>query len=475
MATITSAASVESHPVSQRLGHPVLTTADAIAQSLAIGPIFSAAVVGALVARGAGASAPLATLCGALGAMGLGWVVTLYARRYVGAGAIYDYMRLAISPTFGLFSAGIYFIGSLFLAGTGLYLAIGLIGASALGTLLGVAVPWWVIAVPMLLFVFMLNHIGVKVNTRAQLVLTSLSSLPVLLVAVAIIAQGGAGGNTLQVFNPANTTPSALFSGIFFAVTMFIGFEAAASLGEETANPRRSIPRAVFGTVLISSAFYLLVMYASAIGFGTDNAAAWASDPMPIGTLATRYVGGWLAPLVDVAVMIDLLAIASAFMATSARGWFALARHGLLPAPLARTSRFHTPLGGNLLVLVAALLPIVAVAIREIDPFIGFLIAGTAGSLLIEVIYIGLVVVAAHLLRREPGRWWHWPMLLVAIATPVLGIYGTIASLEEWPTNIGVYSAVAAIAVAAIWTLVVLFVYPQRLAAGFLSDATDEG
>src|SRR2546421_2184682 len=109
----------------QRLGHrPVLTTWDAIAQSLAIGPIFSSAFVAFLIAGAAGGAAPLATLIGTVGVLALGWLISFYARRGSGAGAIYDYLR-RVNPTFGLLTAGIYFIGTLILVSGG-YLLIGL-------------------------------------------------------------------------------------------------------------------------------------------------------------------------------------------------------------------------------------------------------------------------------------------------------------------------------------------------------------
>ncbi len=57
----------------QRLGHrPILTTWDAIAQSLSIGPIFSSAFVAFLIAGSAGGAAPLSTLIGAVGVLALG-------------------------------------------------------------------------------------------------------------------------------------------------------------------------------------------------------------------------------------------------------------------------------------------------------------------------------------------------------------------------------------------------------------------
>jgi amino acid transporter len=451
---------------SAALGRPVLTTIDAIAQSLAIGPVFSAALLGALIAGAAGPVAPLAALLGAAGMLAVGWVIALYARRYAGAGAIYDYVRQAVNPSAGVFAAGIYFIGTLFLGGAGIYLALGLIGSSTLSALFAWQLPWWLIAALAALLIFGINHIGVQVTTRVQLLLTALSLAPLLLLALVVIATGGAAGNTSAVFDPGNAPAASLFRGLLFAVTLFIGFEASASLGEETADPYRSIPRAIFGTVAIATVFYLLMIYASAIGFGVAGVDQWVSDPAPLSTLARRYVGDWLAALIDIALLIDMLAVASAFTATSSRGWFALARDGLLPAVFARSSRFGTPLGGNLVVLLSALLLLGGTLLAGIDPLAAFGITATTGALLIEGIYIGLALAAARLLRAESAPWWQWLLLLIAGIAPGLGIYGSVVPFPAWPLNIAVYGALLSVLLVGLWTLAL-----RRLAPGHLTGS----
>lgn len=261
--------------------------------------------------------------------------------------------------------------------------------------------------------------------------------------------------------------------GILFAITLFIGFETSASLGEETRDPRRSIPRAVIGTVVITGVFYLLVIYASDIGFGLGNSAKWASDPAPLDTLATRYVGKWLAVLVDIAVLFDAVVVMSAFMATTSRGLFALARHELLPRPLASiSSRFRTPQGGITFVGVIALLILAIVAITQVNVAAAvvpvnvitvFGITSTTGSLLIELIYIGLCIAAVRILLQDPGKWWRWLFLVVAVATPILGVYGSIVPFPVWPQSLSIYITGAVIVLSFIWTLVNSFVFPRRL------------
>jgi hypothetical protein len=70
----------------EQLGKPKLTVLDAIAQSLAIGPVLSAGLLAGLIAGAAGSAAPLSTILGSIGSICVGWVIVLFARQYSGAG-----------------------------------------------------------------------------------------------------------------------------------------------------------------------------------------------------------------------------------------------------------------------------------------------------------------------------------------------------------------------------------------------------
>jgi amino acid transporter len=63
-------------------------------------------------------------------------------------------------------------------------------------------------------------------------------------------------------------------------------FERAASLGEETDNPRRNIPRAIATAVLTMGVFYTIVMLAQTLGFGVDKQGteSFAGSSSPVGT-----------------------------------------------------------------------------------------------------------------------------------------------------------------------------------------------
>ena len=100
----------------------------AVAQALAIGPMFSVALILGGVSRpdiGAGWNAALAVLLAGLGVLAIAYTISLYARKYAGAGAVYEYLTHGAHPWVGVFTAGFFFVGALFLGGGGIYLGLG--------------------------------------------------------------------------------------------------------------------------------------------------------------------------------------------------------------------------------------------------------------------------------------------------------------------------------------------------------------
>src|ERR1051326_8422962 len=97
------------------LGPRRLTLIHAIGQGLGIGPIFSAGAVTGLVAAVAGFNTPLSIVFGNSGALGIAYAISLYARRWAGAGAMYEYLARSVGNSFGVFSAGTYLCGVLML------------------------------------------------------------------------------------------------------------------------------------------------------------------------------------------------------------------------------------------------------------------------------------------------------------------------------------------------------------------------
>lgn len=456
------------------LGERKLTTVHAIGQSLAIGPMFSAGVLTGLIASVAGFSTPLSVLLGSIGAVCLGYVVSLFARRYAGAGALYEYLVRGAHPSVGVFGAGLYGVGVLFLGGGGVFIINGILANSFFATHLHVAIAWWIWGLAVLLIATGLNYLGVRVAVRGVLALSAISLIPFLILATAIIAKGGDAGNTLSVFGTSHSSINNVFHGILFAVTLFIGFEAAASIGEEAREPHRAIPIALIGSVALAGVFFLLVTYAATIGFGVHGVSStWPAAASPMGTLAQQYVGSWLSTLVDLVVLLDSISVALAFTVAGSRVFFALARDGLLPRFVGRTSVHQTPLGGTLIILGAGIVALIVGGTSKLGDLVGlpnnleaFSISAAIGSFLIEAVYAFVAIAAFGLIWRSYGgfgRAWRLLVAILGLATPVLAYYGSLNPFPAYPNDLGLIVAGGCAVLVAIWFLYLQVQYPDRV------------
>jgi amino acid transporter len=462
------------------LGERKLTTLHAIGQSLALGPMFSVGIVLGSVSLGAHWNATLSVLIAGLGVLAIGYSVAIFARRYSGAGAVYEFLTHGANPAVGIFTAGVFFVGSLFLGGGGIYLGLGILTHDFWAAHISDSAPaWWLIALVFLAVTLALNYIGVRVAISAMLTLSAVSFVPMLLLGIVMVVKGGNGGNTLQVFNPGSTSISTSFNGVLLAILLFVGFEAAASIGEESKDPKRAIPRAVLGTVAASAAFFVFMAYAISIGLGRKavEGGAWA-DPAVLDKLATHYVGSWLATIVDLVVILDAFGLALAICVTIGRGYFALGRDGLLPRVFAKTSRHDTPWVGNLMVAVGGIGLIVLAetagynkqfgGIFGTDQFATFILGATIGSFMVEVVYVLLAVVAIKLVLEEGGSgvWWKLIVLLVAIATPILGFKGALWPSPHNSSNynwVALYWSIGILALSAVWLAVCMVLRPNNV------------
>ena len=433
-----------------------LGTVDCVAQSLSVGPITSAALLGGILAALGGSSGPLYMVIATIGVLAFGAILVMYARKYAGAGAIYEYVTKSLSPTAGIATSGFYYLAILILGGPTMLIGSGFLASLFFSEHLGLDVPWWVLSIVFLVIVTAINVVGITVSVRTQLTMFIVSVIPFLITAVVIIAKGGANGNTLEVFNPGSEYSGSFLRAFMFAALLFVGVESSVSLGEETANPRKSIPRAIIWTILIVGGFVFLTQYAGTIGFGLPNVAeSWASDPLGLATLGGQYVGEWIVPLMEIGLILDIIAVAIGFMVASSRGVFALARGGLLPRSLDKTSRFNTPTGGIAVFVVVSLIAIglnIIAPWKDVEgPYMGFFVGATLGGLLVLIAYLVLVIGAFRVLVKGEWKAIGWLYSIVALLTIGAALYGQFSPLPVDYTRFGIFGALVLVVICLGW------------------------
>ncbi len=127
---------------------------------------------------------------------------------------------------------------------------------------------------------------------------------------------------------PGGTPFSKVATAAVFGFLSFAGFEGAASLGEETDNPRREIPRAIRNAVIGSGIFYILCILVQTWGFGATPPASRPSRPRaaPLGDLAKSYVGTAMCDAINAGATVSAFASGLGAATAGARILFALAR-----------------------------------------------------------------------------------------------------------------------------------------------------
>jgi amino acid transporter len=211
-------------------------------------------------------------------------------------------------------------------------------------------------------------------------------------------------------FEPQHfVTPLGLVAGAMLIFLNYEGFELIANASADIADPKRALPIAYIGGVLVVIAIYVLIVMV-VIGHLGFAEVAKVSDHV-LSVAAEDFMGraGYIA-IVVAALMATSSAINATFYGTG-RLTYIIARSGELPRELERTMRGQH-LEGTL--VTAAL----ALVIANVVPLEAIATMGSAGFLLL---FMAVNLAAVRLARDTGGR--AWISLLAALSTAVaLGV-----------------------------------------------------
>lgn len=443
-------------------GQRKLTLWGALALSLGLmGPTLAMAGNGQGLIGQVGAAVPLVFLIGFIGVALVAYGFIRLTQRYNHAGSAYALVGATMGPRFG-------FVAGFSLVGTYLFFSICTAAAFAtffnafLGTAQGGDNPFqlaWII--PALIGIVVTTYLNTR-DTRTVanwlLIMEGVGIASMIVLAVVIFGKGGnpRTGISLEPFSAGHIGIGPIIAAVVAAFLSWAGFEACAALGEETDNPRRNIPRALFGSVLLTGVLFVVVMYAETIGFGTDEQglAAFGKSANTLGDLAGTFVGQWFAILVLVAAVMSAFASNLSSLATASRLLFALARDGFGPKVFASLEpKHHSPRNALLLVSAIALVvnllsyltgwPVMGTGDAGLDSYFYFAVGG-ATCLLVVYLLVEVAVFAAW--RR--GRITIRPVELIAPA--IGGIFILIVLWYGVKDQTGVSPAYVALA----WALV---------------------
>jgi len=148
--------------------------------------------------------------------------------------------------------------------------------------------------------------------------------------------------NSLPILHSGKSTllAGAAGIGIFFAFWSWVGWEMAPNYGEESRNPKKNVPRAMYISVIGLGIFYTLTSWAGLTGYHSITAAANVaqSDAANFYFLPAHHFGGsFLRGALSWFIITGSFACGMAFHNTTARYMYSLGRERVLPTVLGRT------------------------------------------------------------------------------------------------------------------------------------------
>lgn len=448
--------------VPHKLNSGALSVLDLLIAGMSyMAPGFSLFFTTAVIAGFAGIHIPLMYLFAGLGVLCTGAALSEFSKLAPSAGSLQTFIARGFGHRASITGGIVLVVGYLCLQ-AGVAVLFGGWTSALLASWFGISVSWPVLTVIGVALCTMMMVRGLALSIKATWALFLVEFILVLLISLAVVAQGGAEGNTTEPFSFAslgNLEMSAIAFGMVFATFSFVGFEGAISFAEETPEPKRALPVAVMGGIIAMVALYILATYAAAIGFGPSSIASLVKDPEPIATLAHGYAG-IIEPFLRFAVWTSIVANLMAAGNANARILFNLGREGALPAFIGRIHpKFKTPHLAVGLFMALTIAPGLLAA-PHWDYLVAFGNIAGFGALLALLIYMLSTAALPFYLRRQNIRLGARPVAHVLV--PVIGtaiwlvpLWGALQPGQPFPFNI--YPALAAglIVLAAIYAMLV--------------------
>jgi amino acid transporter len=303
----------------------------------AVGLVFSIQYISSL----SGVVAPLAYAIAVLIMLALGVSLAQLARHLPSAGGYYTYISRTVHPRAGFLTAWLYILYDPI--ATAINIAfMGIFFERAMLSEYRIYFPWWLFFLILLVVLTLFVYRGIALSTRVMVIFGLGEIVIVVALAVWSLIRPGSGGINFDPYMPARA-PSlgGLALGIIFSIFSVAGFDGVVPLAEECANPRRTLPRAILASIIVTGIFYLFCSWAVLIGWGTHHVDRFiASAENPCFVLARRFWGkAWIFILIAVLNSVFAVSIASTNAAT--RVLFALGRSGILPRSLGKVHSVH--------------------------------------------------------------------------------------------------------------------------------------
>ncbi|MDA8206787.1 MAG: amino acid permease [Thermaerobacter sp.] len=321
------------------------------------------------------------------------------------AGALYQWARRLVTPSYGWFVGWIY--------GWALLVTITAVdfgGAPYVASALGITSPSQssliLLTLALVLIQTAINFVGVN---RLRILLNvgvAMEILGTLGIGTVLLFFGhqpvSIVNQTMGVQGHGSYTPLFLVA-LLFSAFIFYGFESAADVSEEVINPRRHVPRAMITALLIGGFTTLYAVFAFL--HATPNmllAMNAAKSPNPITYILAANFGTAVSQIFLWVVVLAFLSCGAAVQAAATRVFYSYARDGMIFGHqwLRQVSpRFQTPT--NALIVSAVVALAFSLSARFESILTSFAVVGI--YLAFQLIVLGWIIARVKGFRAQEG------------------------------------------------------------------------
>jgi len=307
------------------------------------------------------------------------------------------------------------------------------------GDYLGVFIelPVLGVAIAFIIVLALINYRGINESIKVNLGLTAIEIAGLLIIVgigIAALVTGTGEPSRAMEFNPDTSAALAILGGASLAFFALIGFEDSVNVAEETTNPRRAYPRALFGGLAMASVIYLFVAFTATMVVPTQQLAD--SD----GPLLEVVRAGPVAIPPRVFSVFALVAVTNTALINmiASRLLYGMAKQNIVPSALGRVSGRKTPV---VAIVFTTLVAFGLVATGELDT-----LADTTVLLLLVV--FSLVNICALLLRHDDvgHDYFHAPVIF-----PVLGALTSLLLLTQQEAAIWLRAGILLVVGIVLW------------------------
>lgn len=346
-------------------------------------------------------------------------LVTTYSygqmvRAYPMAGSAYTYTRRTMGAHLGFMIGWTVLLDYFFLP-----MVIWLIGSSYLNAAFPL-VPIWLWIVIFILMTTIINLIGIKVTTNANLLMMIFQILVLsifIILSIINLLQGVGTGKIFSInpFYNANFNFSLAVAGAAIAAYSFLGFDAVTTLSEETIEPKRTLPKAIFLITIIGGFLFIISSYFIDLVF-PDYSVVPDTDTAAY-DIALTIGGNLLSSVFLAGLVIAQFSSGLSAQTSAARLLFAMGRDGVLPKRvfgfISKTTR--TPVFNLIMIGIIGLLAI-AMDVTTSTSFINF-------GAFITFTFVNIAVIINYFVKEKRRSLLD---ILLYLVLPIIGASFTI-------------------------------------------------